>query len=691
MAQRPPADTAPQAGRLAVLGLADVARLARVDRSVVSKWRTRFVGTGRAFPDPVATTAGRSTFDAAAVARWLIETSHGNNPAAAEDVAAFATLPDASPRHDRAVFEALTALLCLKVMTSARLSELDRAGLLDLADEHDPDDLLLYRELVDAGDRIGTLASQADALADAAFHPAAAFESLLDDRLRSARTEDVSATISPVVHRLVAQIAVDLSGRTSTPVTYSDPTPGSSDLLLSVIAEHGDRGPADVVTANSDEPQARLERRRLRTHDVFRQDAPEGAGTGAESGRLITHVAQFPNPASPSMSDLQILDAVDDLVLSMSGLERGLVLAPASALSDGSDDNEANQSRARIIRAGHVHAVVKLPKGLVPARPRQPLAFWVLGPADYATRPEDRFTTVANLANETLTTVVADSLSTDLAAVTGSRRFAATHTARFARFVPTRLLLAANSNLVDQGQHAGRTRTSNPSAQVIEIGELQQAIAAPTPPPVPIEARPTDTEWLTTADVALLGSLVDDKSLRVLRGRRIDPADISVKGGARLIGVEELVLGAPVGARTIDRLTLAGLSVHAQLTEPGDVVFCSSPRPAAMVDRLGGSVVTFPARTLRVNGSKSGLVPDVLASDIAALGPRAREWRSWVVRRVSGGQCGPLADSLTALAAVRHDLQSRISAVERLTQLLVDGTTGGSLVLESTPTETEGN
>jgi hypothetical protein len=126
-------------------------------------------------------------FDAHDVARWLVTTGHGNNPAAIDDVAAFATAPNASPRDERLIFDALTALLCLKAMTSRLLADLSRSELLDLADEHDPDDEFLYAELASAAERLEGLAWYSDELADAAFSPLAKLRDALLPELMSGR------------------------------------------------------------------------------------------------------------------------------------------------------------------------------------------------------------------------------------------------------------------------------------------------------------------------------------------------------------------------------------------------------------------------------------------------------------------------------------------------------------------------
>lgn len=56
----------------ALLGLSDIAALARVSRPLVSVWRRRKAASTTPFPAPTTSTGGRELFDAAEVASWLM-------------------------------------------------------------------------------------------------------------------------------------------------------------------------------------------------------------------------------------------------------------------------------------------------------------------------------------------------------------------------------------------------------------------------------------------------------------------------------------------------------------------------------------------------------------------------------------------------------------------------------------------
>ncbi len=163
------------------LSLTDIARLAEVRRPVVSMWRNRPVA-GHPFPQPVTNDGGTERFDAFEIVDYLAATGRGNSTVAREDVAAHATLALPTQLPDNVVFDGLTALLTLGVVSGEPLSDLTAGGIVDLATTHDHDDVLLLREIVTLAPELETFAAHADTLADASWSPAAAFELLLDQR-----------------------------------------------------------------------------------------------------------------------------------------------------------------------------------------------------------------------------------------------------------------------------------------------------------------------------------------------------------------------------------------------------------------------------------------------------------------------------------------------------------------------------
>src|SRR5690625_2461087 len=91
-----------------LLGLADIAALAGVQRAVVSVWRRRSAATDTPFPDPVTTTESRDRFALEDVVGWLESTGRGNNPHVREEAALHAALDLDLPQE--AVREGVSAL-----------------------------------------------------------------------------------------------------------------------------------------------------------------------------------------------------------------------------------------------------------------------------------------------------------------------------------------------------------------------------------------------------------------------------------------------------------------------------------------------------------------------------------------------------------------------------------------------------
>jgi hypothetical protein len=168
-----------------LMTLLDVARLAKVQRPVVTVWRARCARPGRVpFPAPVATVRGEDRFEANAVVDWMETTGLGNNPQAREDAAGCASPMGFSPEDDAVIFNGLAALLCLKEITGAVLGDLGDAALLDHADEADPEDEYLFGEIDALGDRRLALCGYVDSLANAVYNVADAFEQLVGARFR---------------------------------------------------------------------------------------------------------------------------------------------------------------------------------------------------------------------------------------------------------------------------------------------------------------------------------------------------------------------------------------------------------------------------------------------------------------------------------------------------------------------------
>lgn len=685
------------------LSLADVARLAGVQRPVVSMWRRREIA-GHPFPRPVAVVGGTERFDAEEVAAYLEATARGLNAEARDDLAAHASLAGVTALDETVAFEGLTALLCLAAITDEALCELGPGALVTLAEQADPHDSLLLREVRALGDDLPALAAHADALADAAYSQRGAFERLLHQQVHRGLPGHAATALQPDATSLVAQIARVLASDAGmeSPLIV-DVTDGAGDLLLGITHLYAAGSPPSVATVALDSHVARLTRRRLRVHDLHRLDVhvdESGGFTIPVPADEVVHMVQLPPAGRPSMTHLEILGAVDDLVVQMNDHQRAVVIGPASALTDRPASREADRVRDAILRTDRVRAVVRLPKGLLVRSPRQALGLWVLGPAHPDVARADRLTAIADLTELAVTEAVIDNLVTDIVAALrpNLRALKAGHSLgldiddsdqvrghrfRYARRVPTAAILPGRRALVDKPT-SRRADTTTPEAAAA-IAALAQTLAPAPIANLRIEAGTrVDVE---APDRRTLADAVASRHCRIVPGNRLDPTDLQHNTGGRVVfGPSELLGERRIGERRIDLLTFAGGYPSGRFTEPGDVVFCTSPRVAARVDHDGGSVVVAPAKVLRITPTgDETLLPDVIAANIATQASPSKDWRRWPIRDIPRGQREHLAAALAEIERERAEALERVARLDALATALRDGVLAGSLAISSAP------
>jgi len=156
-----------------------------------------------------------------------------------------------------------------------------------------------------------------------------------------------------------------------------------------------------------------------------------------------------------------------------------------------------------------------------------------------------------------------------------------------------------------------------------------------------------------------------------IKGARFDPDLATAQRPVRVLGVEDL--SDPIAPRRgVDPLEVEARHPAARRTEPGDVVFCTAPRPAAVVDYDGFSFVAYPARVLRCRPG-SGLVPEAVAASINAQPAASRDWRAWHVPTVDPADADTLGVALRAVEDERRAAYQRLSRLQNLTTRLVDG------------------
>src|SRR5699024_1939169 len=201
--EHPMTPTAPATDVLAGLqvSLPDIAATAHVRRPVVSIWRSRYAHGTDPFPAPIAHVGQQPFFAASDVVEWMSRRNLGNNPDFGIEIAVRA-LRTTGGEIDPGSIPALCALLRLTATTGTRLSELDPEDAIDLADAVDPHDADSCREGEPAEPHLPRLLPLADALADAAYTPAAALEAVL-----AHATPTPESALSPAALDMLARVS----------------------------------------------------------------------------------------------------------------------------------------------------------------------------------------------------------------------------------------------------------------------------------------------------------------------------------------------------------------------------------------------------------------------------------------------------------------------------------------------------
>ena len=633
-----------------LLDLTGVARLAEVRRPVVSMWRSRFRASTDPFPSSVHEKGGRPYYDAMSVAHWLTRTAHGNNPDAVADAAASAAPRDfdiADPAH----VAYIDALLTLDGVADEAIGDADPAALRRLAETSDPDDSCLATEVASAPP---SWVEWERLLTDAAYSPLAASRLLERRHTATTSAHGSSGPLSAQLEDLLSDLAHGLASSSDAVLVVND---GVLPALASQLATGIDDETELFVPAT---PQGRAMRRRR-----LLEGTPVLANRSSSSATLfVTRL-----PAGGARLAAQMLRAVDELVLEMQDTDRAIVLAPASALTERLSAADV-LARTDAMRSGRLRAIVKLPSGLVTSSPREAVALWVLGRETGDVPIADRFTAVADLTATPLTLATRADVTSDVLTAMGSASDVRAHAFRFARLIRTTSLLASRGSLV-----GGRTHAPVPFARDLPavLDQARQRIDSDV-----VDAVPTASTTIAVAS-SRVDALIAGGHLRVLPGTRISRDEF---GGSGLVAIDAESLSDPatIGERRVDPMEFASRHPAARLTSPGDVVFRTAPTPAAWVDPDGSKVVVYPARVLRIRAADpGGLVPELIAADVASSAAGAGAWRRWTLRRVTPSAVAPLRQALGNIAATRAELQTRITNLDHYADTLTAAVVAGAV------------
>lgn len=655
------------------LSLVDISRLAMVKRPVVSMWRSRYKNSNPAFPDAVEVQNNQELFLADEIVEWLQDTGNGNNPDAAEDMAAFAS-------QARDNFDLVTALLTVRTLGGTSLSGMHPEDVLDLADGLDPDDEFIFSELEVAVVSLEPLLAYVDQLVDAAFTAPAAFEKLMKDRSRFQRTD---ALFDDRALELVALAAKSMAGDSP---AFAEATPGGSDLLVAIASNFDEATSVMLTPVSSPIDPARLAQRRLKVHASSQDNILFGEQGISAPGQVT--VAHFPAMNHSKLTDIEILTTIDDVALELADSQAALVLAPAHLLTDKITNNSASQIRDTLLRSGKLRAVVRLPSGLLKSRPRQHMALWVLGKEQKNLAIADRWTAVADLSTIRLDRSSIQDLVADLLASLESRQEVKARAFRFTRLVKTRILLASDGNLYKPPAAISSTNIAEPNAAEMLITAetlLEKINSSPQAENIDILI---DLGTSAPLPPLTFGSLIKDKYLKLIPGTRFHFEDTAAVEGYLVIGAPELLSGNRT--RFINRLQLAAQYPQGQFTEPGDVIFSNIGTSIAWIDFEGLNVVEYPARILRINKDKpTGLIPAVITD--AFDNPLHGSWRRWHVKRFHEEQLENTTTTLKLIDKARQQALDRAAELEQLSTLLIRGTANAALKITSSTSTLEGN
>lgn len=644
-----PEEPVPPRGLVSLQG---VATLAHVQRPVVSMWRRRFLTGTNAFPRPVGTVANRLIFDEDEVAQWLEVTGHGNNPDARADAASAAAPADLSFAVDDDVAE-LEALIALQGQTGA-LAGRTATALREDAGRTDPDDLTIRSEIeqyLRSGRDWGAFV---DRFVDAAYSPAGALD-VVAQRSKAAATS--SGSDAPLGAEATDLLGAMVRAWPQRPLLLGAGV--DADLGMQLAAQaHED---ADLTLTPG--PQSRRFRRRLQVLGRWLTEAEPRSG--------VLRIDRIPHCADDTDEDA--LTIVDDLALLLRSDDIAVVLGPARLLTDALPA-VAGGVRADVLRTDHVRAIVRLPARLVPGATREALALWVLGAAPLHLPAEERYTAVADLTDTTLTLAHQADLISDVIASMGPTHQLRARAYRFLTRQRTSSLRARLGSLTTP--RPARHRTPNAVELVARLESAQRDLGDDRPPIVIAEQ---DGE--TASPPARLTDLVRDRHARLIPGTRLS-TEHAGDTGLRVIRSHHLDNPSLIGRDGIDPLAFAAAHPSAPLTQPGDVVFRTGPTTAAWVDHDGSSVVAYPARILRIRRTDpGGLVPELVAEDIATQPAGPGAWKRWHLRRVPPTAVPALRDALAEIRAVQADLNARLARLDTYTNALVTGTAAGAITL----------
>ena len=602
-----------------LMTMPEIAGLAGVHRPVVTTWRRRHPD----FPAPVEGDATRPLFDGHAVSDWLIRTGRAD----AEQVMAelslhtLASLAAILPAAE--LVAAITALICLRYLDDDEPLADGTDNILDWlrtrAARLDPGDEYVAAEIGRLPAELEVLAADVDDLIEAAWGCAGAFERIMRERAHFGTADLLVNAVTPALARLMAELcgARELA-RDEPSQVITDLSAGPGDLLAAVASMLGPDHAPMFTGAEPNDYLARLARRRLLVHGVPPVDVDIRCGRelADEAGDPDAIVTQIPYLPGEERSATDALATIDDIAARLAPGRTAVVLGPADVLVGALPAySPAERIRTKLVADGMVEAVIQLPGGVLPFRPGYQPALWVLS-SSFASPWAGRIL-LADVSDRRLTDDVISGLAEDVITWRRDGYEPRAHTRQFGTQELVSSLVNPPRPLTAPRPRSIRGVATSAAARVGRIAELETSLvklgAEGDRVGRPIASQIT-AGTLRPPESVPIGTLARRKQLILIKGTRLRGDDITADGHHAVIGPDE-VLGRRRGELMVDRGTLATRYAHARLTEPGDVIVTTSPALGAIVDDAGFSVVTFPARAVRIpEAERLRFTPRVLAT-----------------------------------------------------------------------------
>lgn len=639
-----------------------IADLTRVQRGVVSMWRTRSADTAHPFPDSLS--ADALVFDTQQIAGWLQATGRGNNPEAPLEVLLH------SSRFDELLNDpdASSALCLLHDLVGGPLAE---AGSDELPATIAPNAL----DLVVSPNRVADLLAQddlvrtVDELAEAAFSGRALLDRLVGTFSRSdgrwapeALTRSGSALIVEILRGLL-----ELAPRRLDPQ-------GPGGLLLATDlarALEDEKQPVyGVALADDASSTSRAAVRMLAAHAspervVDRTSRPD------EPHLSLIHCQSTESPG-------EFFEKVESVLLDLGPTDVAMVVGPSTLLLDPLHDTTLRAARTRLLLPHStspepLRYVARLPKGLSRFGGRRRLAMWVFGTA--APHAGTEWTVYGEHADTSLDDSSRAALAADVAAaLTGGSALTA-----HAFLRSTRLATSALLGQPDLVLTPFSVLTRGGGESMARLWELDDGLIGES-----LSLRATDEN---RTDPTIRWSAALNGLAQEIRGARLPPETIGAPGPGRaaVFGPDEVRNPGRLGQRTVNRLVLEKAAPRSTLTEAGDVVFVAEGGADAAVDTVGGHVLQAPARILRCQANPSSsrvLHPRVVAADIARQ--EGRDRHTWQLRTVPAEAVPALDVASRRLEERRAGLRRQRATLDQLEDELIQAVAAGTLAVTVT-------